>query len=887
MSLLIPTLWQNLNGDPRTGVSPPSLVMLSGRLTPQRHGEIRQIYMHFSMAKLTAVGDYFVFNRVLSDGTRVRIESMQGRDRVFVWASDAQSEGSWDMGWSFIPANDNSLNGFMQRPGAAPGDLSAAAFIPLGNHGSPAGKKVHTFVDAKTGKRRLCTDREGGARMWRGGKNMPVLTYDDNVVWVNGVKSVLSPLAPQRHAIMGAAIAKRDGVKWLVFVVFGSLWAVRLSELKAQTNDCVDCGPITHGGGLEFSPDGMNAISLEDKAIYRLKLAPGDDAVPFRPEVDEQLHDGFIRKRVINTFHFNQAKRNFVFGGWKDFKFNAEGTYYGMINYEIPEAPVEIRIPRGNFLYDDGNGPEEIVFRRRLHNGLWADNRGFITYSNRHGNSHRTVMWEVMPYEPLQSPSFGDFGSYCDARWGAVLDLSYGESISTQLNRHYGSLLNKRDYSSYLDFYEYLASRGNPLIMPGTKYWFGFRQVKVFPEDDQDNRVTPSFALAGYVLAAPVYTHNWTTDWVLESQVFLSGKAYIAAGYDAKGRERFLYMEGDDSQRLRYESSVKADNVPEAEVQLAWSFSGAVGYRLMLDDEVIDSCTYAVAGGVTLLARELFGGTNSAAGPDPTIRDVRVTVYDFDMALGHVLYRKSEEVFTLEDWQSENRKVALRLSYRDFLKTSRDKHQLGEERVFTSAQREVEDRITQDPYTDRLFYVTAPCFSTSPNSIEINGVRIVPGGSVIGGGANPFPNDFASLVPQAQRNERGGLSGMVEERWKVYWLTKMMLYTPGDDNEICRVPENVFFWDDARASTIPKVGRFNKPPQSSMVLRAYSDDCWLVCYQVEKHIQSTSTDNTTARYFLKLAKDKPVQEFDAATYFPYLGASKKLLKPVFHIRKRT
>ena len=897
MSLLITPLWQNLNGDPRTGVSPPSLVMLSGRLTPQRHGEIRQIYMHFSMAKLTAVGDYFVFNRVLSDGTRVRIESMQGRDRVFVWASDAQSEDSWDKGWSFIPANDNSLGGFLRRPGATPDDLSAAAFIPLGNHGSPAGKKVHTFVDAKTGNRRLCTDREGGARMWRGGKNMPVLTYDDDVVWVDGVKSVLRPLAPQRHAIWGAAIAKRDGVKWLVFVVFGRLWAVRLSELKAQTNDCVDCGPITHGGDLEFSPDGMNAISLgnnssylgydstELKSIYRLKLAPGDGTVPFRPEVDEQRHDGFIRKRVINTFHFNQAKRNFVFHGWKDFRFYAQGTYYGVINYEIPASPVEIRIPRSDFLYDDGDGPEEIVFERKLRNGLWADNRGFITYTNRHGNSHRTVMWEVMPYEPLQSPSFGDFGSYCDARWGAVLDLSYDESISTQLNRHYGSLLNKRDYSSYLDFYEYLASRGNPLIMPGTKYWFGFRQVKVFPEDDQDNRVTPSFALAGYVLAAPVYTLNWTTDWVLESQVFLSGKAYIAAGYDAKGRERFLYMEGDDSQRLRYESSAKADDEPE--VRLAWSFSGAMGYRLILDDEVIDSCTYAVADGVTLLEHELYGGTNYLIGPNSTIRAGQITVHDFDMALGHVLYRKSEEVFTFEDGQSENPKLALRLSYRDFLKTSKDKHQLGEERVFTSAQRGVDDYIVAwASNTITLFYETAP-FSTRPNSIEINGVRIVPGGSVIGGGANPFPNDFASLVPQAQRNESGRLSGRVEERWKVSWLTKMMLYTPGDDNEICRITENVLLWDDGVSSGTPKVGRFTKPPQSHMVLRAYSDDCWLVCYQIEKHIQDINTDNTTARYFLKLAKDKPVKEFDAAAYFQYLGLSKKLLAPKFHIRKKT
>ena len=121
MSLLTTPFWQNLNGDPLMGVSPPSLLVLSGRLTPQRHGEIRRIYMQFSMAKLTAVGDYFVFNRVLSDGTRVRIESMQGRDRVFVWASDVQSEdSSWDRGWSFIPANDNSLGGFLRRPGPLP-----------------------------------------------------------------------------------------------------------------------------------------------------------------------------------------------------------------------------------------------------------------------------------------------------------------------------------------------------------------------------------------------------------------------------------------------------------------------------------------------------------------------------------------------------------------------------------------------------------------------------------------------------------------------------------------------------------------------------------------------------------------------------------------------
>lgn len=87
----------------------------------------------------------------------------------------------------------------------------------------------------------------------------------------------------------------RDGEKWLVFVVDGRLWAVRLKELKAQTNNCVDCGPVANADYAsrpmtrwEFSPDGMRAIALggfagsagyapaELKCIYRIQLVPED-----------------------------------------------------------------------------------------------------------------------------------------------------------------------------------------------------------------------------------------------------------------------------------------------------------------------------------------------------------------------------------------------------------------------------------------------------------------------------------------------------------------------------------------------------------------------------------------------------------------------------------
>lgn len=1045
MSLLHQPHWQDLSGTPSTGVSPPSLVVRSGRMTPQRHAQIRQIYQRFCMAKLTAVGDFFVFNRVLSDGTRVRLESMQGKDRVFVWASDAQLEDPWDRGWSFIPANDASRGGFLRRPGAASDDLSAAAFMPIGNFVSPAGKAVHTFVDATTGNRRICTDREGGARMWRGGKSAHVLTYDSHAVWVDGVKSALNPKAPAITWIWGAAIAKRGSEQWLVFVGEQRLWAVRLKDLKAQTTACVDCGSVVDDDYVfapltrwEFSPDGMQAIALggfdapqgeaqsELRGVYRIKLVPENGMVPFRLEVSEQLRESAIKKRVINTFRFNQAKRNFRLLGWQDFAVDAVSTYYGVIRFEIDSgwgptfthpgnpAPslvnpvtgavenfrrmgeyfdprmspymltdtgvifhtrptnftsqdITIQIPSGDFLFDDGLGPTEIVYSRTFlprpsytpapppgqevgryfaHLDGWLNEN---SKTNSYFFSRDNTVWEpyygavnlevikrrfgehfaiaaVAHEDRFSTPNFSTLGeliSACEGRWSKAT-AGDNQSISASLNRNYGSLVAKNDYSSYLDFYEYLAvnfphlvrqQQGGPgfvarqyatldfadghttIFKPGEQLpdeapstdmiYADFPWVDEAGVTQNERRLVEmtsetkriralAFSLDASARATPVYTLNWTTDWVLESQVFLTGKAYIAASYDPQGQERFLYLEGDDNQRLRYEGSAKASDEPV--VQLAWRFSGAMGYRLVLGGEVIDSCTYAVADAVSLpdAARNegVYEGAENLGGPSPTIRAGQITVHDFDIALGHVLYRKSEEVFSAVGAQSENRQTALRVSYCDFLKTPKAKHQLGEEKLFNSSQRAVDYRFELFADTKALFGKTAPFFTT-PNTIAINGAFV-----------NRFADGFGPLVPQAQKNEEGPLSGEVEFRWATHWLTEMMLYMPGVDNEVCPLPEKVFYGYDVVSDAMRKVGRFTKPPQSNLTLRAYSDDCWMVCYQNEMHIQSTSTENTTARYFLKLAINKPVVEFDAANYFPFLGLSKKLLAPKFHIRKK-
>lgn len=84
--------WIGLDGKPVTGTVPPQLLMMQGQLTPERYGAVAHAYHLFCLGKVTAVGDFFISNRVLTDGTRVRCESMQNIDRVLVWA-DGDEDG--------------------------------------------------------------------------------------------------------------------------------------------------------------------------------------------------------------------------------------------------------------------------------------------------------------------------------------------------------------------------------------------------------------------------------------------------------------------------------------------------------------------------------------------------------------------------------------------------------------------------------------------------------------------------------------------------------------------------------------------------------------------------------------------------------------------------
>jgi len=361
MSMLHKPFWQDLGGKPVTGSKPVTVVMQSGRMTPQRHTEIQQIYTRFSLAKLASVGDFFVFNRVLTDGTRVRMESMQGQDRVFVWANDAQqTNDQWEYGWCLVPGDEQSPQGYVRKPGVASGSLLGQDFTkPVGD-----APKVFTYVDGRSGKHHICDSRVGGGRIWRGPKDKSlVLTYEDDTVYVEGKQCKLDFFFEQgtRTAIDGAAIAMRGAEKWLVFITQSVkssglvVGTIKLADLKAVNRTFVECGAaVESGGGVvapvvdwNFSPDGLKAIALGGVPvlggsvpgsldhIYRLELKTINGTTPFfvNPSTEKQADIGV--KRVSSNFNPEKATRNLHWEGWGSFYARLDRNYYAAHNHQV------------------------------------------------------------------------------------------------------------------------------------------------------------------------------------------------------------------------------------------------------------------------------------------------------------------------------------------------------------------------------------------------------------------------------------------------------------------------------------------------------------------------------------------------------------------------
>lgn len=104
MSNLINQHWIGLDGEPVTGRTPPRIDVLSGVMTQPIFNEVAHVYQVFCLNKQASVAAYFVTNRELSDGTRVRITSINGVDTVMVWVPPVGHD------------KEKHIGGFIARP---------------------------------------------------------------------------------------------------------------------------------------------------------------------------------------------------------------------------------------------------------------------------------------------------------------------------------------------------------------------------------------------------------------------------------------------------------------------------------------------------------------------------------------------------------------------------------------------------------------------------------------------------------------------------------------------------------------------------------------------------------------------------------------------------
>lgn len=83
----------SFDGTPITGRVPASmLVMNDVQITPEQHGGVMHAYKLFRDCLTSGIVPYLVQHRTLTDGTAIRMESMQGQDRVMVWPVGRPSE---------------------------------------------------------------------------------------------------------------------------------------------------------------------------------------------------------------------------------------------------------------------------------------------------------------------------------------------------------------------------------------------------------------------------------------------------------------------------------------------------------------------------------------------------------------------------------------------------------------------------------------------------------------------------------------------------------------------------------------------------------------------------------------------------------------------------
>jgi len=116
-------------GQPITGRIPPTMVVDGGVLTQEQYGGVIHAYKLFCDMTKLALGDYQIANRILKDGTRVRMISINKADTVLVWPTGGGSQEVWYRGICAYPAGYASGADFTPK-GLAPVTVFKAVDVP-------------------------------------------------------------------------------------------------------------------------------------------------------------------------------------------------------------------------------------------------------------------------------------------------------------------------------------------------------------------------------------------------------------------------------------------------------------------------------------------------------------------------------------------------------------------------------------------------------------------------------------------------------------------------------------------------------------------------------------------------------------------------------------
>ncbi len=109
-------LWINFDGEPITGNTPPRMIVY-GQLTGPQWAGVANAYRMFSLANLVALGEYQSRRRTLSDGTKVRLVSINGVDTVEVWPPDTEEDQGVVGGFAFWRWQDRTKADLSSRLG--------------------------------------------------------------------------------------------------------------------------------------------------------------------------------------------------------------------------------------------------------------------------------------------------------------------------------------------------------------------------------------------------------------------------------------------------------------------------------------------------------------------------------------------------------------------------------------------------------------------------------------------------------------------------------------------------------------------------------------------------------------------------------------------------